>query len=112
MFSLPQHYLLVIKCSYHIQTIEVKLQERDFLLSLHLVRKKQISAFLIIGNFFALLTDNICDNALDLDDGSLIIDVYFQAHGTYCQWLISAQYNQDFVTLEFQNFNVRNTIAL
>ena len=32
-------------------------------------------------------------------------------HGTYCQWLISAQDNNGYVTLEFQNFNVRNTIA-
>ena len=31
--------------------------------------------------------------------------------GAYCQWLISAQ-NDDYVTIEFQNFNVRKNITL
>ena len=88
----------------------MELLARDFLLPLHLVRKKQISAFLIIGNVFALLTDNICDNALDLANGILKVEDNWP-HSTYCQWLISAQDNNGYVTLEFQNFNVGNTIA-
>ena len=75
-----------------------------------MVRKKQISAFSIIGNFFAHLTDNICDDALDMANGILNVEDNWP-HGTYCQWLISAQDNSDYVTLEFQNFKVRNTIA-
>ena len=64
-----------------------------------------------MSNFFALLTDNICDNALNLANGILYVENNWP-DGTYCQWLISAQDNNDYVTLEFQNFNVRNTIAL
>ena len=63
-----------------------------------------------MSNFFALLTDNICDNALDLANGILNVEDNWP-HGTYCQWLISAQDNDYYVTLEFQTFNVRNTIA-
>ena len=63
-----------------------------------------------MSNFFALLTDNICDNALDLAYGILNVEDNLP-DGTYCQWLISAQDNDDYVTLEFQNFNVRNSIA-
>ena len=32
-------------------------------------------------------------------------------NGTYCQWLISAHYDDGYVTLEFEKLNVRNTIA-
>ena len=63
-----------------------------------------------MSNFFALLTDNICDNVLDLANGILKVEDYWPL-GTYCQWLISAQDNDDYVTLEFQKFNVRNTAA-
>ena len=65
---------------------------------------------IIIGKFLAFLTENQCDNALDLDDRSLVIDINFK-EGISCQWLISAQDNDDYVTLEFQKFNVRNTAA-
>ena len=58
----------------------------------------------------ALLTDNLCDNALDLVNRQLKVEEIWPV-GTYCQWLISAQDNDDYVTLEFQNFNVRNSIA-
>ena len=58
-----------------------------------------------MSNFFALLTDNICDNALDLANGILNVEDNMPV-GTYCQWLISAQDNNGYVTLEFQNFNV------
>ena len=64
----------------------------------------------IDSNFFALLTDNICNNALDLANGILKVDDNWPL-GTYCQWLILAQDYDDYVTLEFQKFNVRNTAA-
>ena len=65
-----------------------------------------------MGNFFALLTDNICDNALDLANGILKVEDNWP-HSTYCQWLISAQDDNDgSVTLEFQNFIVRNFVTL
>ena len=61
------------------------------------------------------MTDNLCDNALDLANEILTIgsitNTINPAIGTYCQWLISAQDNDDYVTLEFQYFNVRNTTA-
>ena len=57
----------------------------------------------------ALLTDNLCDNALDLANGQLNVEDNWP-QGTYCQWLISAQ-DDCYVTLEFQNFHVRNTVA-
>ena len=60
-----------------------------------------------MSNFFALLTDNICDNALDLANGQLIVEDSWPL-GTYCQWLISSQDNDGYVTIEFQNFKVRN----
>ena len=56
------------------------------------------------------MTDNICDNALDLSNGELIVEDNWP-HGTYCQWLILAQDDNGYVTLEFQNFNVRNIIG-
>ena len=56
------------------------------------------------------MTDNICDNALDLANGILKVEDNL-LDGTYCQWLISAQDDDGYVTLEFQNFNVRNTIV-
>ena len=57
------------------------------------------------------MTDNICDNALNLANGILSVENNWPL-GTYCQWLISAQDNDYYVTLEFQNFNVRKTKAL
>ena len=60
-----------------------------------------------MSNFFALLTDNICDNALDLANGMLIVGDHW-----YCQWLITAQDDNDYITLEFINFDVRKNIAL
>ena len=59
---------------------------------------------------FTLLTDNLCDNALDLPNGILIVEDNLP-DGTYCQWLISTQDNDGYVTLEFQNFYVRNSIS-
>ena len=57
------------------------------------------------------MTDNICDNALDLANGILHVENNWP-DGTFCQWVMSTQDNDSYVTLEFQNFNVRNTIAL
>ena len=56
------------------------------------------------------MTDNICDNALDLANGILNVRNNWP-DGTYCQWLISTQDNDGYVTLEFQNFYVRNSIS-
>ena len=64
-----------------------------------------------MSNFFDLLTDNICDNALDLANGILSVKNNWP-HGTYCQWLISAQNDDDYVTIEFQNINVRKNVTL
>ena len=123
MFSLeilflPQHCQLGTKCSYHTQTMKIKHLERDFLLPLHFVREEQILDLLklhLIILFirketnFTLLTDNLCDNALDLPNGILIVEDNLP-DGTYCQWLISTQDNDGYVVLEFQSFNVGNTI--
>ena len=56
------------------------------------------------------MIDNLCDNALDLTNEMLIVE-YNWPDGTYCQWLISTQEDDGYVTLEFQNFNVRNSVA-
>ena len=63
-----------------------------------------------MSNFFDLLTDDICDNALDLTNGQLKVEDNWP-DGTYCQWLISAQDDDSNIILEFHNFNVRNTAA-
>ena len=47
---------------------------------------------------------------MDLANGILKVE-HDRLFGTYCQWLISAQDENGYVTLEFENFNVRNTIA-
>ena len=56
------------------------------------------------------MKDNLCDNALDLTNGKLIVGNFFRL-GTYCQWLISAQDDDAYVTLEFLNFNARKNLA-
>ena len=61
----------------------------------------------LISRHFALLTDNLCDNALDLANGILNVEANWPKH-TYCQWMISAQENYGYVTLEFQSFNVNS----
>ena len=53
------------------------------------------------------MTDNLCDNALDLVNRQLKVENNWPV-GTYCQWLISAQDDISYVTLEFQNLNVNN----
>ena len=56
------------------------------------------------------LVDNHCDNALDLTNGQLIIEYDFP-YNKYCQWLISAQDDDGYVTLEFQHLNVKITYS-
>ena len=56
------------------------------------------------------MTGDYCNNALDLANVILNVKDYW-SHGTYCQWLISAQDYDGYVTLEFENFNVRNSIV-
>ena len=50
---------------------------------------------------------DLCDNALE---NEMLSAFASWPHGTYCHWLISTQDNDGYVILEFQNFNVRNTI--
>ena len=57
-----------------------------------------------------LLTDNLCNNALDLTNGELIVENHW-AVGTYCQWLISAHDDDAYVELEFYNFHVRKIVG-
>ena len=56
------------------------------------------------------MKDNLCDNALDLANGQLIVEDNW-SDGTYCQWLISAQEDDSHVILEFQNLNVKIALA-
>ena len=58
-----------------------------------------------MSNVCALLTDNLCDNALDLVNGQLIVEDNWPV-GTYCQWLISAEDDEHYVNLEFENLDV------
>ena len=64
-------------------------------------------AFNLRNNFiFTHALDNLCENALDLTNGNLIVDNNWP-FGTYCQWLISAVDDEHYVNLEFENIDVR-----
>ena len=54
---------------------------------------------------FTSIVVNLCQNALDLTNGKLIVDNNWSV-GTYCQWLISAEDESSYITLEFENINV------
>ena len=54
---------------------------------------------------FSYVADNLCQNALDLTNRKLIVDNNWPL-GTYCQWLISAEDENSYITLEFQNIKV------
>ena len=54
---------------------------------------------------FLFLKDNLCDNALDLTNG--LLKVVSLPLGTYCKWLISAQEDDEYVTLEFLDYIVK-----
>ena len=56
---------------------------------------------------FTHVLDNLCENALDLSNDKLIVDDTKLQFGTYCQWLISAVDDEHYVTLEFENLDVR-----
>ena len=58
---------------------------------------------------FCFSIDNLCDNALT--NGQIIVQNNWP-YGTYCQWLLSAQEDDMYITIEFDNFNVRKFIAL
>ena len=51
------------------------------------------------------MLDNLCDNALDLSNGKLIVESNWPV-GTHCQWLISAIDDKDYLNLEFQDVDV------
>ena len=61
----------------------------------------------IICDYFSHLKENICNNALNLANGLHIVGNW--PDGTYCQWLISAQDDDSYVTLEIQNLHVKLT---
>ena len=83
--------------------------ERDFLPHSQLVRKlEKKKCILNFCNFFFPLKENICDNALDLANAQLIFEG--GPSGTYCHWLISAKDGYDYVTLEFEILNVKNSL--
>ena len=66
-------------------------------------------AFNLRNNFiFICALDNWCENARDLTEGNLIVDNNMPL-GTYCQWLISAEDDEHYVNLEFENLDVRIT---
>ena len=60
---------------------------------------------LILSPYFSI--DNLCENALDLNNGILIVNSglpYIE-----CQWLIAATDETQYVVMEFQNINVRDS---
>ena len=57
------------------------------------------------------MKDNKCDNALDLTNGQLIVQDDWP-DGTSCLWLISAEEDDDYVTIEFLNMHVNISLAL
>ena len=54
--------------------------------------------------YFAHLKDNVCDNVLDLTNKKLIVD---KETVLICKWLISAQDDDGYITLEFLNLHVK-----
>ena len=76
-------------------------------LLLCIIWHSNISFNLSIHFIFTYVLDNLCENALDLSNDKLIVDSTKWQFGTYCQWLISAVDDKHYVTLEFENINVR-----
>ena len=63
------------------------------------------------NNFiFTYILDNLCKNALDLTNNKLVVNNIWPA-GTFCQWLISVEDENSYITLEFQNMNVSSEIC-
>ena len=71
-------------------------------LVIYLLHKEDFYFFNFI---FTYVIDNLCQNALDLTNGKLIVDNNWPLR-TYCQWLISAEDESSYITLEFENINV------
>ena len=60
------------------------------------------------GNFYkklSFLQDDVCEDALDLSNGTLIIEDKWPL-GTSCQWLLSIEDANSYITLEFHDLNV------
>ena len=53
---------------------------------------------------FTYVLVNMCNEALDLSIGKLIVKI--MEVNLYCKWLISAEDENSFITLKFQNINV------
>ena len=51
-------------------------------------------------------SENLCKNALDLSNLRLIVENDWP-FGMECQWLISAEDDQHYVNLEFENIDVK-----
>ena len=60
------------------------------------------------NHIFTNALDNLCQNALDLINGKLIIEGNLPT-GTFCQWVISAPDDKHYVNLEFEKLDVRTT---
>ena len=52
------------------------------------------------------MKDNWCEKALDLTNRNLIVTNNWPM-GIFCQWSISAENGDDYVTLEFQKLDVK-----
>ena len=57
-------------------------------------------------SIFLILKDDVCENALDLTNGQLIVETDFPL-STYCQWKILSQDENEYVTLVFHTLNVK-----
>ena len=53
---------------------------------------------------FTYVLVNMCNEALDLSIGKLIVKI--MEVNLFCKWLISAEDENSYITLEFQNINV------
>ena len=78
---------------------------KDSLPKFYLVIYSLHHDFYFFNFIFTYVIDNLCQNALDLTNGKLIVDNNWPL-GTYCQWLILAEDENSYITLEFQNINV------
>ena len=60
------------------------------------------------------MTENACDDALDLDNGIIKgkLGKFSEYDDDYCQWSTSAPDDDMYVILEFQMLNVRNITAI
>ena len=59
----------------------------------------------MINLIFTHILVNICNEALDLSNGKLIVTNDFPEN-LHCKWLISAEDENSYITLEFDKINV------